>query len=49
MALFLDGYRYPEDYPQEYAQVELEGVFDMADISGHEYICLRRAEKIKVL
>lgn len=41
---FLDGYRYPEDYPQEYAKVELEGVFEMCTVSGQEYICLKAAK-----
>lgn len=45
---FLESDRCPEDYPPEQAQIELEGVFDMANASGNEYICLR-AEKLAVL
>jgi hypothetical protein len=45
---FLDGRRYPEDYPPEYARIELEGVFDMATVSGNRHICLK-AEKIRVI
>ncbi|NLG57997.1 MAG: hypothetical protein GX540_06265 [Clostridiales bacterium] len=45
---FLEDHRYPEDYPAQYAQVELTGVFDLATVSGQQYICLK-VDEMKVL
>ena len=38
---FLDGYRYPADFPPEYSEVELTGVFEMATVSGQQHISLK--------
>lgn len=45
---FLEGYRYPDDFPPEYSEVELTGVFKMATVSGQEYISLK-ADSMTVL
>jgi hypothetical protein len=45
---FLDGYRYPQDYPTQFSQVELTGRFEMASVGGQEHISLK-ADSMKVL
>lgn len=45
---FLDGYRYPDDFPSEYSKIELTGVFKMCSVSGQEHICLQ-AKTMKVV
>ena len=45
---FLDGYRYPDDYPPGYSEVELTGRFEMASVSGQEHISLK-ADRMTVV
>lgn len=45
---FLEGHRYPDDYPPQYSTIEVEGKFEMCSVAGQEHICLK-ATKMKTL